>query len=157
MHSWTCRLVIQVTEWWEWGGLYNIQPYIASGKIFRALHVYDVFVYYGDNEWSRLTVSLLYRYDKPDGVSNHQPYECLLNRSSRRRSKKTPKPRVIGLCEGNSLVTSEFPAQRASNAENYSIWWRHLVMGVFLRYHRSNLFQVDAFCAIVITKDSILC
>ena len=28
-------------------------------------------------------------------------------------------------CEGNSPVTGEFPAQRASNAENVSIWWRH--------------------------------
>ena len=28
-------------------------------------------------------------------------------------------------CEGNSLETGEFPAQRASNAENVSIWWRH--------------------------------
>ena len=40
-------------------------------------------------------------------------------------SKKTPKLRVIGLCAGNSPVTGEFPAQRASNAENVSIWWRH--------------------------------
>ena len=29
------------------------------------------------------------------------------------------------LCEGNSPVTGEFPAQMASNAENISIWWRH--------------------------------
>ena len=43
----------------------------------------------------------------------------------RRRSKKTSKLRVTGLCEGNSPVTGEFPAQRASNAENVSIWWRH--------------------------------
>ena len=28
---------------------------------------------------------------------------------------------VTGLCEGNSPVTGEFPAQRASNAENVSI------------------------------------
>ena len=33
--------------------------------------------------------------------------------------------RVTGLCEGNSPGTGEFPAQRASNAENVSIWWRH--------------------------------
>ena len=33
-----------------------------------------------------------------------------------------------GLCEGNSTVTGEFPAQRASNAENVSIWWRHPVL-----------------------------
>ena len=46
---------------------------------------------------------------------------------SRRRSKKTSKLRVAGLCEGNSAVTGEFPAQRASNAENVSIWWRHHV------------------------------
>ena len=44
---------------------------------------------------------------------------------SRRRSKKTTKLGVIGLCEGNSPVTGEFPAQRASNAENVSIWWGH--------------------------------
>ena len=44
---------------------------------------------------------------------------------SRRRSKKTSKLRVTGLCEGNSPVTGEFPAQRASNAENVSILWRH--------------------------------
>ena len=48
---------------------------------------------------------------------------------SRRRSKKTSKLRVTGLCEGNSPVTGEFPAQRASNAENVSIWWRqHALM-----------------------------
>ena len=45
----------------------------------------------------------------------------------KRRSKKTSKIRVTGLCEGNSPVTGEFPAQRASNAENVSIWWRHHV------------------------------
>ena len=60
-----------------------------------------------------------------DGVSNHQPHHCLFNRLFRRRSKKTSKLRVTGLCEGNSPVTSEFPAQGASNAENVSIGWRH--------------------------------
>ena len=41
--------------------------------------------------------------------------------------KKTSKLRVSGLCERNSSVTGEFPAQRASNVENVSIWWRHHV------------------------------
>ena len=40
-------------------------------------------------------------------------------------SKKTSKLRVTGLCEGNLPVTGDFPAQRVSNAENVSIWWRH--------------------------------
>ena len=60
-----------------------------------------------------------------DGVSSHQPHDCLLNRLFRHRSKKTSKVRVTGLCEGNSPVTGEFPAQRASNAEKVSIRWRH--------------------------------
>ena len=51
---------------------------------------------------------------------NHQPHEWLLNRSFRRRSKKTSKLRIItGLCAGNSPVTGEFPAQMASNAEMF--------------------------------------
>ena len=50
-----------------------------------------------------------------------------LNHLFTRRSKKISKVRVSGLCVGNSPVTGEFPAQRASNAENVSIWWRHHV------------------------------
>ena len=42
--------------------------------------------------------------------------------------KKTSKPRVTGICEGNSPVTGEFPTQRASNAGNISIWWRHHIL-----------------------------
>ena len=37
--------------------------------------------------------------------------------SFRRRSKKTSKLRVTGLCAGNSPTTGIFPAQMASNAE----------------------------------------
>ena len=50
-------------------------------------------------------------------ISNHQPHDCLLNRLFVHRSKKISKLRVTGLCAGNSPVTGEFPAQRASNAE----------------------------------------
>ena len=63
-------------------------------------------------------------------VSNHQPYDCLLKLLFRPRSKETPKVRVTDLCAGNSPVTGEFPAQRASNAENVSIRWRHHVATV---------------------------
>ena len=52
-------------------------------------------------------------------------HDCLLNRLFGRRSKKTSKFRVTGLCEGNSPVTGEFTAQSASNAKNVHIWWRH--------------------------------
>ena len=59
------------------------------------------------------------------GVSNPQSHDCLLNCLFRRRSKKTPKLPLTGLYEGNSPVTSEFPAQKASNSENVGIWWYH--------------------------------
>ena len=65
------------------------------------------------------------RHNGRDGVSNHQPHDCLLNRLFRHRSKKRSKLRVTGLCAGNSPGTGEFPAQMASNAEKVSIWWRH--------------------------------
>ena len=72
--------------------------------------------------------SLHWRHNGRDSVSNHQPHDCLLNRLFRRRSKKTSKLRVTGLCVGNLPGTGEFPAQMASNAENVSIWWRHHVL-----------------------------
>ena len=43
----------------------------------------------------------------------------------RRRSKKTSKLRVTDLSERNPPVTGGFPSQRASNAENVSIWRCH--------------------------------
>ena len=67
--------------------------------------------------------TLQWRQNGHDGVPNHQPHDCLLNPLVRHRSKKASKPRV--LCEWNSTVTGEFPAQMAGSAENVSIWWRH--------------------------------
>ena len=60
-----------------------------------------------------------------DGISNHQPPDCLLNRVFKAQIKENIKAPRPGLCEGNSLVIGEFLAQMASNAENVSIWWRY--------------------------------
>ena len=78
-----------------------------------------------------LSFSLYWRHKERDGVSNHRRPDCLLNHVFRRRSKKTSKFRVTGLCGGNSPV----PSQRSSNAENVSIWWRHHVL-----YYRRRVF-----------------
>ena len=73
--------------------------------------------------------SLQWSHNGHDGVSNHQPHHCLLSRLFRRRSKKTLKLRITGLCVGrNSPVTGEFPAQMASDTENVFIWWWHHVI-----------------------------
>ena len=45
-------------------------------------------------------LSFQWRHSRRDGVSNHQPYDSLLNRLFMRRSKKTSNLRVAGLCEG---------------------------------------------------------
>ena len=71
---------------------------------------------------------LQWRHYERDGVSKHQPHDCLLNCLFRRKSKKTPKLRVTGLCEENSPVTGEFPLQRASNAENAIPKLEHCIM-----------------------------
>ena len=71
------------------------------------------------------SVTLQWRHNGRDSISNHQHHDCLLNRLFRRRSKKTSKFRVTGLSVGKSSGTGEFPAQMARNAENVSICWRH--------------------------------
>ena len=73
-------------------------------------------IWHGLSQW---------RHNERGSVSNHQCLHCLLKCRFRRRTKKTSNLRVTGLCAGNSPVTGEFPAQKASNAENVSIWWRH--------------------------------
>ena len=72
-----------------------------------------------------LGYSLQWRHNDRDGLPNHRRLGSLLNRLFRRRSKKISKPRVTGLCEGNSPVSAEFPSQRTSNTKTVSIWWRH--------------------------------
>ena len=69
-------------------------------------------------------VHFQWRHNERDGVSNHRRLDCLLNRLAWRRSKKTSRLRVTSLCYGNSPMTCEFPAQRASNAGN--VYWRHV-------------------------------
>ena len=61
--------------------------------------------------------------------------------------KKTSKLRVTGLCAGNSPVTDEFPTQRASNAENVSIWWRH--------HGGCKLTSINAYT--ILTNDILVC
>ena len=76
----------------------------------------------GHNLAADLFKSLQWRQNERGSVSNHQRPHCLLNCRFRRRSKKTSKLHVTGLCVG------EIPAQKASNAENVPIWWRHHVL-----------------------------
>ena len=82
--------------------------------------------------------SLQWRHYKRGGVSNHPPDDCLLKLLFRRRSKKTSKLRITGLCEGNSPVTGEFPLQRVSYVENVSTWQCHNLTRVYDLYQTST-------------------
>ena len=68
-------------------------------------------------------MTLQWRHNGRDGVSNHQPHHCLPNRLFRLK-ENIKAPRHWPLC---GEFTGEFPAKMASNAENVSIWWRHHV------------------------------
>ena len=91
--------------------------------------------------WKTKETLLQWRHNERDGVSNYRRLDCLFNRLFRYKSKKTSKLRVTGLCKENSPVICEFPAQRASNAENVSIWWRHcaLILEIPQDFSRSRL------------------
>ena len=67
-------------------------------------------------------VPLLWRHNGRDGISDHQPHDCLLNHWFRKIKENIKAPRHWPLC-GEFTGTGEFPAQMASNAEK----WFHLM------------------------------
>ena len=89
-------------------------------RLYRYMHIcctilwskqigFQIHMYENDIFLSHFT--LQWRYNDPDGVSNHRRLECILNRLFRRRSKKTSKLPVTRFCGENSPVTGEFLAQ----------------------------------------------
>ena len=110
----------------------------------RGLVLYVISVWNAETQFSRNLVrshpyqlsnrvqnvhTLQWRHNGRNGVSNHQPHDCLLKRLFKRRSKEISKLRVTGLCAGNSPVT----------AENVSIRWRH---------HGARHWYCNALCKI---------
>ena len=45
-------------------------------------------------------LTLQWHHNGRNGISNHQPHDCFLNHLFRRRSKKTSKICITGLCAG---------------------------------------------------------
>ena len=114
-----------------------IFPFLWSPSTDLWYHWVKYLVYstYGIILFCLFYFSSQWRHNGRDGVSNHQPRDW----GNRLFRKKTSKLCVSGLCERNSAVTGEFPAQRASNAEDVSIWWRHHVTCFHNTYNRSAL------------------
>ena len=105
----------------------HAQNYVMHAVCIILVKASDVqhWLHYSSGKSAKSPITLQWRHNEHDGASNHQPHDCLLSRLFRRRSNKTSKLRLTGICAGNSPVTGEFPAQRTSIAENISPRWRH--------------------------------
>ena len=81
----------------------NYVYYTCERTIYYACITDKIFIFLSPTKTPvAAAMSLHWRHNGYDSVSNHQPHDCLLNRLFRRRSKKTSKLRVTGLCAGNS-------------------------------------------------------
>ena len=125
---------------------HNGPPHSISPQyvLFYPLILYGCYLsqpnFYG---WYNISaISLQWRHNERDGVSDNQPHDCLLNHLFRGRSKKLSKLCVTGLRARKWPVTGEFPAQSTSNAENVSIWWRHHVFWTFWSITNVKLFML---------------
>ena len=58
-------------------------------------------------------------------TDHHQPLECLFMSLFVLTSNRHQRLALLALCEGNPLLTSGFPSQRASNVESMSMLWHH--------------------------------
>ena len=97
-----------------WCGVSNSSPHNCCGVGIR-LWLSDICGTIQDDKTSvtKIDTALLWRHNDLDGVSSHQPHDCLLNPLFMCISKKTSKLRFIGLCAGNSPITGELSTQRA--------------------------------------------
>ena len=63
--------------------------------------------------WHSPILSMFYilqqHHNERDSVSNHRRLDCLFNRLFRRKSQKTSKFPVTGLCEGKPPMTGDSP------------------------------------------------
>ena len=82
---------------WVWSVLWVSRVLCVS--IHCLTYVWVLWLY-GVSKWisKQGMASFQWRYNERDSVSNHRRLDCLLNRLITRRSKKTLKIRVTGLC-----------------------------------------------------------
>ena len=78
-------------------------------------YLWYIYIYLQTFNLLFIIITLQWRHDERDGVTNHQRLDSLLNLLFRGRSKETSELPVTGLCEGNSPLTDEFPAQHYSD------------------------------------------
>ena len=134
--------------------LYCKQDWKNYGYAFHCWQQVRWFIHWM-SEWPS---SLRWRHNGRDSVTNHQPYDCLLDCLFRCKSTKTPKLRVTGLCVGNSPVTRELTAQITGTAENISIWWRLHVSEKYANENKDHRYIVNiGVCISTYIQTRLLC
>ena len=94
--------------------------------------------------------SLKWHHDGRDRVSNHYPRNCLLNRLFRRRSKKTSKLRVTGLCVGIHQWPVNSPHQGLVTRKLFPfddvimVIWHIQMKQIFLRIPNEKILHLEA-------------
>ena len=119
---------------------------VAFGVFLSSIQCNPARMFFSGNSKIKLWGgSLQKRHNDRNGVSNYRRIDCLLNYLFRHRSKKTSKLRVTGLHGEYSPVTTEFRAQRASYADNVSIWWSHHMVCICRQdYQSPNCIDINA-------------
>ena len=103
--------LVQIMAWRRIGDKPLSEPIVAYWRIYASLGLNDLkqrrMIWVNKSQESaERKCTLQWRHNERDGVSNHQPHDCLLIGLVRCRLKKTSEFRVTGLCEGNSPVNS---------------------------------------------------
>ena len=118
--------------------------YLARGPWLWKIFLWSVMICYQCEQstmillaGARLTgiaITLQWRHNERDDVSNHRRFDCLFNRLFRGRSKKSSKLRVTGLRGGNTLVARAFPTQRPVTRQMFPLD-DSLIMGALVNNH----------------------
>ena len=149
MHKFIISFTIRVMQYKLWY-IYKHWNDVLKTHIYIHLCTNTLKFHNNMSSKEKILFLLQWRHNEHDGISNHQPHDCLLKRLFRHRSRKTSKLRATGLCVRNSQGTGEFPAQKASNVENVSIWWCHLIAPLPMISSRNmsklNLHQTMPMC-----------
>ena len=84
----------------HFGGLCDFEMWHITLKIITHVSSHKAIfaVYFMKFEWKPLQ----WRHNERDGVSNHQPHNCLLKRLCKAQIKETSKLRVTGLCSASN-------------------------------------------------------
>ena len=114
---------------WGWGWDLN---HIWKVSLASATPILKAYV----DAW----LSLRWRHNGRDGVSNNQPHDCLLSRLFRRRSKKTPKLRVTGLCAEPVNSPHKWPVTRKMSAFDDVIMGKYVANGTDWQMFGKSLF-----------------